>query len=437
MRTQTRVFLAILAIVGSLIVAPTRTRSEGLAQAQSCTTYSNFGTLSPWTVIHGFEFGSGGENHFAESNSGSRTVVNGVDSVFAQIALSGLPPGTQPISITFQWEWLDTGFQTTQTARILAIATSSNYSVSSAEMAPNAQGSFNTDTLYFNQQAEADGIDIGISQPFLANNPTVAISVSQLCFISTATQTPPPSDTATATPLPTNTPTQSNTPAVSDTPTNTATSGPSPTASPSLTPGPTLTATSGLNTGGTALFSTVPPPSNCNDPLHPCGANPYPVPGFPPLNLPSPPPVTANSLNPSETLRSPITGTPGGTGTPGTGTPGATTTPGDGENAITMFATNAKQASDSLPGDPGLTDDNNGGLLTLRDSANEIGAAAGSFFAIIRAIQGFFLGKTGAIIAFGLLIVGFIFLVRFALFAVPIIVALFKLLLLVINSLKP
>lgn len=426
-----RLFVALLAILGSLSITY---RVHG--QSQSCTAYTNFGTLSPWTVIHGFDAGSGSENHSAVSNSSSLTVVNSINSVFAQIALAGLPSGTQPISITFQW--LHDSDDIVQTpARILAIATSSGYSVASAEMSPNAEGAFHTDTLYFTQQVEADGIDIGISHAFDGSNPTVAIAVTQLCFVSTATQTPPPSDTSTSTPLPTTTPTQSNTPAVSFTPSDTATSGPSPTASPSLTPGPTLTATSGLNTGGTALFATVPPPSNCNDPVHPCGANPYPVPGFPPLNLPSPPPVTPNNLNPSETLRSPITGTPGGTGTPGTGTPGATTTPGDGENAISAFATNAKSASDALPGDPGLTDDNNGGVLTLRDSANEIGAAAGSFFAIIRAIQGFFLGKTGAIIAFGLLIVGFIFLVRFILFAVPIIITIFRLVIAVVQALKP
>jgi hypothetical protein len=108
-------------------------------------------------------------------------------------------------------------------------------------------------------------------------------------------------------------------------------------------------------------------------------------------------------------------GTPGGT--PGTGTPTLTAGPGD---AFTGFATNINGQLVGLQMTPGLIDPN-GSLIDLRNGAYEIGGGVGNFFSILRALQSFFLGKTGNIIAILLLIAGFVITVKLLLWMLPII----------------
>jgi hypothetical protein len=83
----------------------------------------------------------------------------------------------------------------------------------------------------------------------------------------------------------------------------------------------------------------------------------------------------------------------------------------------------------SIMGTPGLEGPDGMTFIDLANSGNEIGGYVGNFFGLVRAVQTFFLGKTGTIVAILLLILGFTLFVDFILFAIPIIWKLFDLLL--------
>lgn len=239
----------------------------------------------------------------------------------------------------------------------------------------------------------------------------MGLDVMSICSSNTIIVTVTPSPTITLTPSITPTPlptwslTPSNTPVISDTPAATSTDG------------PTSTATGITNETGNYIFNTVPPPDQCSTISNPCGAMPFPVPGFTPVNVASPTGLPSYTARPSLTLIGTMTpyGTPGGT--PGTGT--ATTTAGPGD-AFAGYATNINNNLNNLQMTPGLIDPN-GSLIDLRNGANQLGLSVGNFFGILKALQGFFLGKTGNIIAILLLIAGFVITVKLLLWMIPII----------------
>jgi len=218
----------------------------------------------------------------------------------------------------------------------------------------------------------------------------------------TPTITPTPSHTPTPTPVMSPTPT--NTPAISDTPgPATSTEGPTSTNIPTSTNGPSVQT-------GNYLFNTPSAPDQCTDVLNPCGAMPYPVPGMATLNLPSPPASTAASVASTPTYYPSMTawGTPSGSGTP---------TPGPAD-AFFNYATGI--ANNLAITTPGLLD-GDGNVIDLANGANQIGSYAGQFFAILKALQSFFLGKTGNIIAILIFIAGFVIFVKLALWMIPVI----------------
>lgn len=240
----------------------------------------------------------------------------------------------------------------------------------------------------------------------------MGLDVISICSSNTVivTITNTPTITPTPTPGPTDTPivslTPSNTPVVTDTP------------GPTSTEGPTGTAT-GLNNDhtGSFIFNTVAPPDQCATITNPCGAMPFPVPGFNQVSIASPTALASVTHSATLTIYPTMTayGTPGGT--PGTGTPTLTAGPGD---AFESYATSISDQLNGIQMTPGLIDPN-GSLIDLRNGANEIGASVGQFFAILKALQSFFLGKTGNIIAILILIAGFVITVKLLLWMLPII----------------
>jgi hypothetical protein len=161
---------------------------------------------------------------------------------------------------------------------------------------------------------------------------------------------------------------------------------------------------------GSGAFNSPVPPQACTDPFNPCGALPFGVPDFPPIQLPSPAPYTAVAFA-DPTLLAEITMSPAG--------PGGTVTLATGQAEIFDQATNIAEAVNNIQMTPGLLDDNSQ-LIDIANSGNQIGSYVGGFFAVVRAVQGFFLGKTGNIIALFLLLVAFIIIVNLISFAFPI-----------------
>lgn len=251
----------------------------------------------------------------------------------------------------------------------------------------------------------------------------------ELCGGLTATITPTPTNTATPNPSHTLTftPTRTLTPTDTDTPT----AGPSPTPNPATgTPNPT---NAGINTNLNSrnIFNTVPPPETCGDVFNPCGPLPYAVVVFPTVNISSPTPVQQTPLAATGTFLATTTpfGTPAGTPT------GATPT-NQGVSNINVFATSAAGAMNVITVSEGALE-SGVGIGNVRDQANQIGANIGGFFGVVRAIQSFFLGKTGTIVAFMLLIVGFIIFVRIMMFLIPIIVSFFRFILQLVGAVIP
>jgi len=91
-----------------------------------------------------------------------------------------------------------------------------------------------------------------------------------------------------------------------------------------------------------------------------------------------------------------------------------------------MYATNLYQDSASILVTPSFNGPDNSTLIDIANSGNQIGLNMGDFFGLIRAVESFFLGKTGTIVAILLLILGFTLLMDFLLFAVPILFRLFE-----------
>lgn len=273
---------------------------------------------------------------------------------------------------------------------------------------------------YYPAGNKADRIDIDLQNP----DPDLALQMFQLCFLdipptNTPTNTPAPTSVPTDTPVPTetNTPDWTDTPVPTLTETSTGTLPPTSTITrtplPTRTPAPTRTPIPA--TLGSGSFSSPVPPQSCQDPFNPCGALPFDVPNFPPINLPSPPPFTAVAMV-DPTLLPNLSMTPFGTGTVT-----ATGTFVTEQAGVYDYATNIAQVANDIQITPGLLDDNSQ-LIDIANSGNQIGSYIGGFFAVARAVQGFFLGKTGNVIALFLLLVAFIIIVNILCFVLPILV---------------
>lgn len=246
-----------------------------------------------------------------------------------------------------------------------------------------------------------------------------ALHVVSICItgqtIVTVTPSPTisPTPSITPTPPPTWSPTPSFTPEFTDTPEPTSTSG-----------GATSTATAPVtatgvdnNHTGNFIFNTVAAPDQCSTITNPCGAMPFPVPGFSNVSIASPTALASITAAASVTFFPTMTayGTPFGTAGPGTPTPAAG--PGD---AFEGYATSISGQLVAIQMTPGLIDPN-GSLIDIRNGAYEIGGGVGNFFSILKALQNFFLGKTGNIIAILLLLAGFVITVKLLLWMLPII----------------
>ena len=92
------------------------------------------------------------------------------------------------------------------------------------------------------------------------------------------------------------------------------------------------------------------------------------------------------------------------------------------QEGIYDAATNIASSFGEIVITPSLND-GNGDPVSFQDAGNQIGAYVGQAFSVFRAVQGFFLGKTGNIIGLLLLIVAFIIFVRILCFFLPIIKA--------------
>jgi hypothetical protein len=172
------------------------------------------------------------------------------------------------------------------------------------------------------------------------------------------------------------------------------------------------------------LFNTVEPPDDCKDKFNSCAALPFPLIPMTAISISTPVPITAVSILNTSTVIPPR----------GSSTPSSSATAADG--GVGDFATNTANMINQFASTPTLNDIN-GTPTGLADAANQIGGYTGEFFGIFRAIQNFFLGKTGTIIAFLLLIVLFIILVRLLLFIIPILIAFFRLILEVVAAVIP
>lgn len=411
--------LAILPIVGA--------RAQ-----QSCTYYSDTFPTG-WNILSGATEG----NYVV---GGSAVLVDSTPIKSARVYKAFSTSQFSQIGLYFGF-WGAGSTTTTVSATLYrsntAIATRTIVNDSSVHA-----GWFDPLILDFNGET-GDGLQVWVYHPISGIRTDVALSMNVVCFgqVTTATpsptipietDTPTPTNTLTPTP-PTNTPTPSHTATASNTPTASYTpGGPTVTLAPSGTPAPTQRP--GISSGG-GLFASAPAPRGCADPFNPCGAMPFPVPPFATINLPSP------TANPSITARATSTiigtSTPGPT-TTGTPSPSATGTYTTQESSVVSFATQIGGIAVSVNSTAVVFGSGGAGdPVDLRNGANEIGSYIGEFWGFTRAIQGLFLGRTGTLLAFLLLVGAFIVVVKVLVFIVPILLAIIRWILLIIETVTP
>jgi len=396
------------------------------AQAPDCSSQGFPAPPSGWRVITGSLTGS-------NILSGTGTPIGGGSEALIDVNFSGFSNPKYIYSVTFTWYGLPSVDQSVGRVTTILSAAASGHPGDTNQESDNVLSttflSWQTTTFYFTGQP-ADQIELTIANPL--SSAFITLGMVRICTTDAIPLTPTGTSTPSTTPSPTSGPTSTAT----STPTPTFTPSPSDTpgsvggmtVTPSLTPILASTLVGGQTMSvDSKMFATVEGPKQCKDAFNPCGALPFPVPPMATINLPSP---TALPVTPFIT--------PGAFGTPtGTVTIAPTVLTTD-QAALVQFATNAQGAAQvvavTTPGLTGPTGSGPGGLADAANSANQIGAYVGNAFGIVRSVQGFFIGKTGAVILFLLLVVLFIVLIRLIVFAIPIIIGFFRLVVQVIGA---
>jgi len=399
------------------------------AQAPLCSSYGFPASPSGWNIITGSLTGS-------NILSGTGTPIGGGSQALLDLNFNGLGAVKYIYSVSFTWYQTPSTY--TSIGRVVTILSAAG---SGSPGDTNQESNYVLSNTFFTWQTTtfsftslpADEIELILGNA--STSTFITLGMVRICTVDAVTVTPTASDTPSTTPTPTTgaTPTPTFTPSNTPTPTpsNTPVSVGGFTVTPSLTPILKSTLVGGSPMAiSKNMFATVEGPHQCKDAFNPCGALPFPVPPMATINLPSP-----------TTLPSTPFITPGFFGTPtGTSTAGPTMLTTD-QAALVQFATNAQGAANvviiSTPGLNGPPGSGSGGIADAANSANQIGAYIGDAFGIVRSVQGFFIGKTGAVILFLLLVVLFIVLVRLIVFAIPIIIVFFRLIAQVVAAIRP
>lgn len=411
-------------ILGLIILSPFQPIQSARAQGNiTCSTIYNWPS-SPWSIFVGTA-----EGQAVFNRNPSAPTVSGDAGKIVEVRLHVPDTGVdfiRPVSAR-----VITETNSSQSTQIVITTYNGTYLSERRTGTTNQPFTWLSTNLQFQGKATTDVV----IQFYLEDQSTtlfLGIQLVQLCIALDATLTPTPTltltpsrtATPTFTPSMTDTPVPLGTPTDTLTPTDTPTGTLSPTPPPTETPGPTDTeAPLGL-TIEAQLFNTVEPPDDCKDKFNSCSALPFPLIPMTAISLSTPVPITAVAILNTATLIPPR----------GSSTPDASSTAADG--GVADFATNTANVIDQFASTPTLNDIN-GTPTGMADAANQIGGYTGQFFGVFRAIQNFFLGKTGTIIAFLLLIILFIILVRILLFIIPILISFFRLILAIVQAVIP
>lgn len=196
---------------------------------------------------------------------------------------------------------------------------------------------------------------------------------------------------------------------------------------------PTPTPSNTLTIGEQNQLATIAPPILCNA-YNPCnvGAFPFNIPVFPTLALPSP---TIRPTQPSPTPI-PATATPSITPTP-TGTPPTVTPPYDSSPVGGLVGQFNDAASTLMAQSTVTIYDVNGTPQGVAGVVGQLGTNIGQPFAIARAMQLDNFAGSGGIISWLFLALAFVFLIRILSFAAPLILTFLRLVLQIIQAVKP
>lgn len=420
--------------LGGLLIAPRAAQAQG-----GCYDYST-SFPSGWTVTEGSAYGSPVFVHGA-----SGTLPNSTPGKIAG-AQFGFTPERAFWSIAAGWLYTGPLDISLPHIHISFYRAGAEVAVRDYDVRPPIFNSWQIFTVDNLGGLVADTIKIQAWHA-LEGHPADQISIAMypqiICSGPVTTATPSPTfvpETRTATPSVT------PTDYISPTPSDTVTLTPSWTPSLTLTgatgtPGPTYTSfptsTATAVQAGGEIFFTPQGPRTCGDIFNPCQALPFPVPPLETIELPSP--TRINSVTPGGGFLTPTaspTGWTGGATSTGTITGTATGTGAPWQPTVDMYSTQAAGAA-GLVGTPGTMNDPNGVPGDVFNAANEIGSYIGGFWGFLRAIQSFFLGRAGTIIAFLILVALYIVLLKLLLFILPIMLALFRWLLQILELLIP
>jgi len=197
---------------------------------------------------------------------------------------------------------------------------------------------------------------------------------------------------------------------------------------------PTPSRTPTLSNDDRIRLSTIAPPKSCGMMFMPCGPLPFNVPKFPTVPLPSPTEVFILSNPATETPHPSLT--PQATNTP---TTTATSTQIINTGPMSTFASSVSQLGATLSFQSTQSLDVNGTQVSVPQIMEAFGQNIGAPLSFVRAIQystsG--LGIIGSLI--NLLFIGMVFVifVRIMTLTLPVIISLFRLVMQVIQTLKP
>ncbi len=401
--------IAVILTIALIFVAVAISYPEpATAQGNACVQLANF--PASWTITQG--------TTVSDAVFAAEGTYTGITSNYLDIDLSGLTP-VKIASLTFQFSYSGFGDEYSTDVGIEVKSGGSQVGLYQEGFNPLlGTGSWSQFVATFPNALAADEIHVVAVHNATGQhggNP-IGIKITGYCYdpSQSITATPQPSATPqpTSTPLPTETPLPSDTPSHTPIPTNTPngseTAGPSPTLEPSLTPGPSRTpvlspTAGGVGSGfGGGKFQTVPAPGACGDSAdNPCGVLPFQPPVFSTLGLQGP-----TSISPYTPLPT-MTGVVGGAGA-----------------TVVAMATGLNSSVNGVIAASTFTiSDAQGTPVSLPSAASDMGSKLGDFFGLIRSVAGLNLGKSGVIVAFVLLALAFVLILRIIGFAVKVIKA--------------